>query len=117
MKKLTQKQLNIILNRHKRWIRNGKNGKQADLSNYDLSYMDFSDRKLSFINLSGSILIGANFTRTNLFRANLTRANLKWGNFKHTNFAGAILENVYVSDTEFKGAFLPEKYEHLRGSD
>ena len=56
MKKITRNKLNEILEEHKKWLY-GNSGKQADLSNADLS--------------------GANLRYANLSGANLRYANLR----------------------------------------
>ncbi len=50
--KLTQEQLNEILDKHQKWLDGKKGGKRATLSCLNLSYLDFSYRNLSFADMS-----------------------------------------------------------------
>ena len=62
---MTQEELSMVLNRHKKWLNNEEGGEKADLSGADLS---------------GANLIGADLSRVNLSRANLRGADLSGAN-------------------------------------
>ena len=66
MKRITKKELDEFLRKHKLWLEDKEGGERAYLSGADLSGA----------NLSGADLSGANLSRANLSRANLSRANL-----------------------------------------
>ena len=62
---MTQEELSMVLNRHKKWLNNEEGGEKADLSGADLSRAN---------------LIGADLSRVNLSRANLRGADLSGAN-------------------------------------
>ena len=70
-KKISQKELEMILEKHKRWLDTIGSGERADLSDVDLSYAD-----LSGTNLIGTNLVGANLRGADLTDADLQNANL-----------------------------------------
>jgi len=59
MKKNTHRELEIILENHKKWLTN-EGGKRANLSYAELSYANLSGANLSGANLRGANLSGAN---------------------------------------------------------
>ena len=72
MKKLTQKQINKILEGHKHWLNEDCRGWEnmtADFSSCDLSYVD-----LSYADLRGANLRGANLSYADLSGVNLRGA-------------------------------------------
>lgn len=73
MKKITQEELDKIIENHKHWLKgDGRVGKQADLSDHDLSGMDLSNA-----NLKGAILRGADLTDANIAGADFKYAKLE----------------------------------------
>ena len=80
MKKISEEELNIILENHKLWLEtNEMDGKRADLSNANLSGVNLMNYNLRFADLSG---------------ANLSDANLECINLNHADLSDAILTNV-----------------------
>jgi uncharacterized protein YjbI with pentapeptide repeats len=59
---MTKEELEVILDKHKKWLNNEEGGERANLRLADLREAD---------------LRGANIERANLERANLERANLE----------------------------------------
>ena len=51
---MTQEELNMILDRHKKWLRNEENGERADLSEADLRMAKLSEADLSEADLDYS---------------------------------------------------------------
>ena len=79
MKKLTQEQINKILEGHKHWLNEDCKGWEtmmADFSSCDLRDANLSDADLSYANLSDADLRGADLSYANLRGANLSYANL-----------------------------------------
>lgn len=67
MRKLTQEELNIILDRHEKWvITHWKEGEQAIFKDLDLSNLCFSNRNLKNICFENCILNRASFEASNL---------------------------------------------------
>ena len=75
MKKLTQKQINKILEGHKHWLNEDCKGWETMMT--DFSSCDLRDADLSYANLSYANLSGANLSGANLRDANLSGANLR----------------------------------------
>lgn len=78
-----------ILRDHEKWLDNSTSGKQADLSNLNLTRMNFSRRDMRKVNLSGSTLWGADFTDTKLNEADLCDTVLKYTILRGANLSGA----------------------------
>ena len=78
MEKISQEELNVILDKHQIWLNDDRTGKKADLHNTDCSGLDFSNNDLSCICLEGSNLSKANLSNCNLEYANLKNANLTY---------------------------------------
>jgi len=54
--KMSQKDLDAVLDRHEKFADNKGGGERAKLSMYDLSYLDFTGRNLSRADFTGSLL-------------------------------------------------------------
>ena len=128
MKKLTQEQINKILEEHKHWLNEDCKGwetMRADFSSCDLSganlhcaalsYANFHDANLSYANLhyadlsyanlSGN-LSGANLHCADLSYANFHDANLNGANLSYANFHDANLSYANFRDANLNGANL-----------
>ena len=92
--KLTQKEINKIIENHKHWLNadvDGWNNMKANFSNQDLSYADLSDADLHGVDLGGANLIYANLSGTNLSHANLSGADLSGADLRNANLCYANL--------------------------
>ena len=103
---MTKKELNEVLDKHKKWLINEDGGKRANLSGAYLSGADLSRANLSRANLSGAYLYGADLSRANLSRANLSGANLSGANLYGANLSGADLSGAYLYGANLSGANL-----------
>ena len=136
MKKLTQKQINKILEGHKHWLNEDCKGwktmmadfsscdlRGADLSYVDLSYVNFryadlrdanllyaylSYANLSYVNLRGADLSHANLSSAYLSYANLRGATLSHANLSYVNLSGATLRDACLRDVNLCGANLSD---------
>ena len=91
-KKISQKELEMILEEHKRWlITNGKVGERADLSYTDLSGFNLAEANLSYTDLSGADLRCANLRFADLEGANLRGADLSYADLRHAYLVNANL--------------------------
>ena len=128
MKKLTQEQINKILEGHKHWLNADCEGwetmkadfSHCDLRGADLRNADLSGANLIYANLRGADLRGADLRNAYLSGANLSGANLSdayllYANLLYANLIGADLRNAYLSDADLSGANLI--YANLRGAD
>ena len=107
--KLTQKEINKIIENHKHWLNadvDGWNNMKANFSNQDLSYADLSDADLHGVDLGGANLIYANLSVTNLSHANLSDADLSYADLSNANLRNANLRNANLSGANLHGAYL-----------
>jgi hypothetical protein len=102
---MTQEELNIVLEKHKKWLCGEEDGERADLHSADLIGADLHCADLRDANLPYADLRGAN-----LHSANLHSANLRGADLSDTNLRGANLRGADLSDTNLRGA-------NLRGAD
>src|SRR5690554_3221844 len=72
MKTITKEELDMILENHKKWFNNLKDGICADLTNADLRGVNLTDANLSYANLTNADLRYANLTDADLRGVNLT---------------------------------------------
>ena len=87
MKKLTQEQINKILEEHKHWLYEDCKGWETMMA--DFSSCDLRDADLSYANLSGANLSGANLSGANLSGANLSGADLIGANLLYADLRDA----------------------------
>lgn len=117
MKRITQEELDIVVENHQLWI-NGEGGKRADLSFTDLKWLNLKGKDLRGVNFEGANLRGVNLmkavlTGVNLEGADLELSNLKlaglgWANLKRVNFTWANLRNANLEGANLKGVCLWE---------
>ena len=113
MKKLTQKQINKILEGHKHWLNKDCEGWEtmmADFSSCDLRGADLRDADLRYANLRYANLSGANLRDANLSGANLSGANLSGANLSGVNLRDAYLRDANLSYADLSGANLSDAY-------
>ena len=101
MKKLTQEQINKILEKHKHWL-------NEDCEGWENMMADFSSCDLSCANLSCANLSDANLSDANLSCANLSCANLRGANLRDANLSGADLCDANLSCANLRDANLSD---------
>ena len=124
MKKLTQEQINKILEEHKHWLNEDCEGwetmkadfsycelnhtdlSHTDLSGAYLSYADLSEADLSHTDLRGAYLSYANLSCADLSCANLRDANLSCADLHDANLRDANLRDANLSNADLSGANL-----------
>ena len=109
MKKLTQKQINKILEGHKHWLNEDCEGwetMKADFSSCDLGGVNLSGANLSGADLGGANLSGAYLSDANLIYADLGGAYLRYANLSDANLGGANLGGADLSGAYLGGAYL-----------
>ena len=118
MKKLTQEQINKILEEHKHWLNEDCEGWEtmmADFSSCDLSYANLSYADLRSANLSYADLRGANLRGANLRGAYLRGVDLSGADLRGADLSGVDLSGAYLRGADLSGANLRGAY--LRGAD
>ena len=102
--KLTQKEINKIIENHKHWLNkdvDGWDNMKANFFNQDLSYANFSSA-----NLSGADLRNANLSRANLSNANLSNADINYANLSYADLRCANLSHANIGGANLSGANL-----------
>ena len=97
MKKLTQEQINKILEGHKHWL-------NEDCKGWETMMADFTSCDLCDADLHGADLSGANLRDANLHGANLCDADLHDANLRYADLHGANLCDANLSGADLSGA-------------
>ncbi len=103
---ITEKELESILENHKKWLNNAREGEQANLSNADLSQKDFSYMDLRYSNITNSNLAKANFKGADLRKAALNSSWLTQANLTDAKLDGACIFKASFHDVNLLGASL-----------
>ena len=114
--KLTQKEINKIIENHKHWLNkdvDGWDNMKANFSNQDLcdanlSRADLRNANLRGANLSGADLSDADLSCANFSRANLSDANLRYANLSYANLRYANLRYASLCDADIHYANLSD---------
>ena len=114
-KKLSQKELDDILDRHENFANGQRDGERAQLGMHDLSYLDMAGRNLSRAELTGAILShcnleGAKMDDIILFAADLRFTNMADARLNHADLrgaclAGANLSGAMMNDVDMRDVF------------
>ena len=110
MTKVTQQELDVILDRHEGFVNNERDGERMQLGMYDLSYMDMAGRDLFRAELTGAVLSNCNLEGTKLNDAILFVTDLCYTNMAEAELNRAEMTGAKVaadlSFTVLKGANL-----------
>ena len=112
MTKVTQQELDVILDRHEGFVNNERDGKRMQLCMYDLSYMDMAGRDLSRAELTGAVLSNCNLEGTKLNDAILFATDLRY-----TNMAEAELNRADLTPLVHDEATAGMEKTTLKGAD
>lgn len=93
---MKRNELEKILVKHSKWLRNEEGGECGNLMGADLGGVDLSGVDLMYANLSGADLRWADLSCANLMYANLMGANLRWANLRWANLKGADLGGAKI---------------------
>jgi hypothetical protein len=103
---MTQKELSIKLDLHKKWLNDDEDGACLNLTMANLIGANLIGANLVGANLSGADLTRANLINADLTRADLTRANLTMANLIGANLIGANLIGANLVGAKLIGADL-----------
>ena len=112
---MKQEELNIILEKHKKWLNDEEGGKRANLRSADLSCANLSCANLSCADLRWADLSCANLRSANLSRADLSGANLRSADLRSANLSDADLRSANLSGANLSRADLDEDQLIRRG--
>ena len=115
MKNIIKEELVSILNKHKMWLRNYREGERADLTGADLRGADLRGTDLRVADLRGADLREAYLRVANLHGAYLRGADLRGTDLRGADLRGADLRGTDLRGTDLRGADLREA--DLRGTD
>ena len=111
---MTQGELKIALELHKKWLSNKPDGVKLDLSGtnfygldlrgMDLSYADLSGVDLSYVDLSRTNLQGTDLSYADLSRTNLQGTDLSYADLSGTKLYYANLHNTNLHSTNLSRA-------------
>lgn len=108
MKKITQEEVDKIIEKHGLWLKGESGGEKADFSNMDLQGMYLEYANLDSADLSESNLNFVYLSNANLRRANLHNAELYLTELSYTDLTGANLSGVNLYGANLTGAKLDE---------
>ena len=91
---MTQDELNIVLEKHKKWLKGKVGGKKARLEGADLMRANLRGARLNEADLRRADLTGADLTGADLTGADLTGADLYACNLRRADLEGADLTGV-----------------------
>ena len=112
MTKVTQQELDVILDRHEGFVNNERDGERMQLGMYDLSYMDMAGRDLSRAELTGAVLSNCNLEGTKLKDTILFATDLRY-----TNMAEAELNRADLTPLVHDEATAGMEKTTLKGAD
>ena len=112
---MDRKELDIILEKHHKWVNGEADGKRADLRGADLRGADLRGAYLRRADLEGADLRGADLEGANLRGAYLRRAYLRRAYLRRADLEGADLEGADLRRADLEGADLRGAY--LRRAD
>ena len=108
---MNKDELDLILEKHKKWLNNEEDGERANLSKANLRCI-----KLKEVDLRGAVLFGADLTYAdlqgaNLYGADLGKAQLHFTDLRNTNLRranlrGANLSRAYLCDADLRETYL-----------
>ena len=116
--KMTQEELNKVLENHKNWLNEdccGWEGMKADLSYADLRNADLSNANLSYANLCNADLCNVDLSNSNLSDGDLSNSNLSDGDLRNADLSYANLSYANLSYANLRNADL--SYANLRYAD
>ena len=99
MRTISYQELQIILEKHKRWLNGEYGGERANLRGADLRLSD-----LSGAYLNGAYLNGANLRESDLSGADLSGADLRVANLRGADLSGADLRRADLRGADLRRA-------------
>lgn len=117
---MTTQELNEILERHTKYLRDMKDEDRADLSGVDLTGFDLHDVDLTSADLSGAIMRRADLTNAILIEANMEGADMMGAVLRSADLYSANLYGANLSKTNLRGAYMNRaemSCANLHGSD
>ena len=105
---MTKEELKTVLELHKKWLNDEKDGVRANLRGADLRGANLRGANLREANLLRADLWGADLRGANLREANLREADLLGANLWGADLRGANLREANLREADLRGANLRE---------
>lgn len=118
--KLTQEEIDDILNKHQDWIDRKDTGERADFSNCYLKNVNFNYANLEGAIFNGAFLHNATFEEGALIDTSFDGAYLQGAKFFKTEVSDASFENAILRNADMRYAYMPDCYftnADLNGAD
>ena len=112
---MNKTELDVILEKHKKWLMGEEGGERTDLHGANLFGADLFDVNLRDVNLHDANLSYANLRSADLHDANLSYANLRSANLFGADLHGANLHGADLFDVNLHDANL--SYANLRSAN
>ena len=112
---MKREELQKILDKHLKWLKDEEGGERASLSGANLYRASLSGANLSRADLSGADLRGANLRGANLRDADIRDANLRDANLRDADLRDADLRDADIRGANLRGAYLRDA--DIRGAD
>jgi pentapeptide repeat protein len=106
MRIILGRELNTILDRHGKWLRNEEGGERANLSSADLSSANLSSANLSSADLSFADLSSADLRFADLRSANLSSVDLSYADLRFADLSFADLRSADLRSADLRSADL-----------
>lgn len=106
LKKITQEELDKILELHRKYLTGEEGGVKANLSYTDLAELNLNKRDLIDINISHSNLRNTKFFCSNLIRVDFYDSNLEGADFGNAKLNGIRFDCANLTLTDFNDAYI-----------
>lgn len=103
---MTQEELNLVLESHRKWLRGEEGGRRAILLNTNLSGLSLHGADLTKADLRGANLFKTDLQFVNLEEADLSKANLSEAELFYGRLSNACLNKANLQNADLTYAFL-----------
>ena len=97
---MDKKELDLILEKHKKWLNDENDGERANLRGANLRGADLQDADLQDADLQDANLQDADLRGANLRYANLRGANLRYANLRYADLRSADLRDANLQGAD-----------------
>ena len=105
-KKISQQELDEILEKHMLFANGRTGGERATLSMFDLSYLDLSGRNLARIECAGTLFCHCDLSDANLEGAVLFAADMRYTNLQRVKLDKSDIRGACLAGSDLTGASL-----------
>lgn len=106
MEKMTQAQLDAMIELHSRFLTGRLGGRRATLKNVDMSGLSITDRDMRQADFTGCKMLGMDLSKANFSESRLYACDLSHSNLARSNFARSDLRGTRIESSNLIGANL-----------